>query len=66
MKKKHSHKDGMIDNKNVGGNHQRGIERVLQRGHDKRDCEGHEGKMGAKKGKGHWSRSGDSLTPRKA
>lgn len=56
---------GMIDNRMVKDNHQQGIERVKQRGHDKMDSEGHHGKMGHG-GKTHWSRRGDSLTPRKA
>ena len=60
-------KDGMIDNRMVNDSHQGGIERVIQRKHDKRDVEGHHGKMGNKKPDlSHWSRRGDSLTPRKA
>lgn len=59
--------EGMIDNRMVHDNHQGGIERVKQRKHDKRDVEGHHGKMGNKKPNlSHWSRRGDSLTPRKA
>jgi hypothetical protein len=58
-------KEGMIDNRIVHDNHQQGIKRVLQRHHDKNDVEGHSGKMG-KGDKAHWSRRGDSLTPRKA
>lgn len=58
-------KEGMIDNRKVKDNHQQGIERVKQRSHDKRDVEGHHGKMG-NGDKAHWSRRGDSLTPRKA
>lgn len=61
----HKGMKGMIDNRNVHDNHQGGIERVIQRGHDKRDVEGHHGKMGPGD-KAHWSRRGDSLTPRKA
>jgi hypothetical protein len=59
-------KEGMIDNRIVKDNHQQGIERVLQRKHDKKDVEGHSGYMGGKFDKAHWSRKGDSLTPRKA
>lgn len=59
-------KEGMIDNRMVHDNHQEGIKRVLQRRHDKRDVEGHNGKMGGHHDKAHWSRKGDSLTPRKA
>lgn len=57
--------EGMIDNRMVKDNHQGGIERVKQRKHDKRDVKGHSGKMG-QGDKAHWSRRGDSLTPRKA
>lgn len=57
----------MIDNRMVSDNHQGGIERVKQRGHDKKDVEGHNGKMGTKKPSlSNWSRKGGSLTPRKA
>jgi len=60
-------KEGMIDNRMVNDNHQGGIERVIQRKHDRRDVEGHHGKMGAKvPNQSNWSRRGDSLTPRKA
>jgi len=59
-------KEGMIDNRKVKDNHQQGIERVKQRGHDKMDSEGHNGKMGMGDKTAHWSRKGDSLTPRKA
>lgn len=62
-------KAGMIDNRMVNDNHQQGIERVKQRRSDynPKDCEGHHGKMGMHKGKeSHFSRRGDSLTPRKA
>lgn len=58
-------KEGMIDNRKVHDTHQEGIKRVLQRGHNKPDVEGHNGKMGHG-GKAHWSRKGDALTPRKA
>jgi len=58
-------KEGMIDNRRVNDNHQGGIERVLQKRDDKRDVEGHNGKMG-KSSKAHWRRSGTPLTPRKA
>ena len=64
---KNTTKGAMIDNRMVNDNHQGGIERVLQKSHDKRDVEGHNGKMGMKKPNlSHWSRKGDSLTPRKA
>lgn len=58
---------GMIDNRMVNDNHQQGISRVLQRRseYNPKDCEGHHGKM-VSTGKAHWSRKGDSLTPRKA
>ena len=59
-------KSGMIDNRMVKDNHQQGIERVKQRGYDPKDCEGHNGKMGMGNKTAHWSRKGDSLTPRKA
>lgn len=58
-------KEGMIDNRMVHDTHQEGIKRVLQRKHDRRDVEGHQGKMG-KVDKAEWERKGDSLTPRKA
>lgn len=58
-------KDGMIDNRKVSDSHQEGIKRVLQRGKDRQDVKGHQGKMGMGD-KAHWSRRGDSLTPRKA
>lgn len=58
---------GMIDNHIVHETHQGGIERVKQRKHDKKDYEGHKGKMGLiKPNLSHWNRKGDSLTPRKA
>ncbi len=61
------HKGGIIDNRKVNDNHQGGIERVKQRGHDRDNVEGHNGKMGGKTpSESHWSRRGDSLTPRKA
>ncbi len=66
------HHGGMIDNRMVHDDHQQGISRVLQRGHDKRSSEGHHGSMAAgwKHGKGgeksHWSREGSPLVPRKA
>lgn len=58
---------GMIDNRMVKDNHQEGIERVKQKRseYNPKDCEGHHGKMGPGD-KAHWSRRGDSLTPRKA
>lgn len=62
-------KSGMIDNRMVNDNHQQGIERVKQRRseYNPKDCEGHHGKMSNKKPNlSHWSRRGDSLTPRKA
>ncbi len=58
-------KEGMIDNRMVKENHQQGIHRVLQRGHDRLDYCGHDGKMGTIKPKDHFSRRGDSLTPRR-
>jgi hypothetical protein len=65
--RKHKCREGMIDNRMVHDNHQGGIERVIQRKHDKRDVEGHNGKMGHNKPNlSHWNRRGDSLTPRKA
>lgn len=70
---KHEPMKGMIDNRMVKDTHQEGIERVKQRSSERnpKDCEGHYGSMkdGWKHGgesKGHWSRKGDSLTPRKA
>lgn len=60
----HKPKPGMIDNHIVHDTHQVGIQRVLQRKHDKRDVEGHHGKMG-RGDKANFSRRGDSLTPRK-
>lgn len=59
-------KDGMIDNRKVKDNHQGGIERVKQRGHDKMDSAGHSGDMKNGTGKAHWSRKGASMTPCKA
>jgi hypothetical protein len=59
-------KEGMIDNRMVKDSHQEGIKRVLQRKEDRNDVEGHNGKMGGHVEKAHWSRKGDSLTPRKA
>lgn len=58
---------GFIDNRMVKENHQQGIERVKQRKseHYIDDSKGHYGKMGPGD-KAHWSRRGDSLTPRKA
>jgi hypothetical protein len=59
-------KEGMIDNRKVNDNHQKGIERVLQRKTDRNDVEGHNGKMGrGTHSESNWKR-GDSLTPRKA
>jgi hypothetical protein len=59
-------KEGMIDNRMVNENHQQGIQRVIQRGRSMPDVAGHNGKMGSMHDKAHWSRKGDSLTPRKA
>lgn len=66
-------KDGMIDNRMVHDDHQQGIKRVIQRKHDKKDYEGHNGSMagGWNHGKGShehksFKRGGDTLTPRKA
>ena len=61
----HKNKEGMIDNRMVKDDHQQGIKRVLQRREDRNDVEGHHGKMG-NGDKAHWTRKGDSLTPRKA
>ncbi len=59
--------EGMIDNRIVNDDHQKGISRVIQRKHDRNDVEGHNGKMGRKvPSQSHWSRRGDALTPRKA
>jgi len=64
-------KDGMIDNRMVKDDHQQGIKRVLQRGHNPLDYEGHGGSMkdGWKHGHGekktHWKQGGQ-LVPRKA
>lgn len=58
-------KDGMIDNRMVKDNHQGGIERVMQKGKNKMDSAGHNGKMG-KGAKANWRRNDASLTPRKA
>jgi hypothetical protein len=52
---------GMIDNKMGKIDRQRGIERVLQKGHEKR--EGHDGKMGSGSGKGSFKRSDSNMTP---
>jgi hypothetical protein len=76
--KEHKKEGKMIDNRMVKDNHQQGIARVLQRGHDKLDYEGHFGSM-----KGGWkhgwsddhhksnkrdtfNHKGEGLTPRKA
>lgn len=59
-------KDGMIDNRMVKDNHQQGIERVLQRKGNPKDCAGHNGKMGVSTPKADFARKGDALTPRKA
>jgi hypothetical protein len=61
MKKEHK---GMMDNRMVKDRHQEGIERVKQR---KGDMEvGQGGKMNSSpREKANWSRSGDSMTPRK-
>lgn len=63
----HKYREGMIDNRMVKDNHQQGIERVKQKRseYNPKDCEGHNGKMG-RGDKAHWSRRGDSLTPKKA
>ena len=59
--------EGMIDNRMVNDDHQQGISRVIQKKHDRRDVEGHDGKMGRNvPSQSHWRRSGGSLTPRKA
>ncbi len=66
-------KEGMIDNRMVKDDHQKGIERVIQRREDRKDYKGHSGSMagGWKHGKhstdhSSFKRSGGSLTPRKA
>lgn len=59
-------KPGMIDNRMVNDSHQGGIERVKQRGTDRMDVAGHNGKMGTLKPRADFARKGDSLTPRKA
>ena len=46
------HRAEFKDNRDVGGDHQRGIERVLQRGEDRKDKAGHSGKM-------KWTSKGD-------
>lgn len=53
-----------IDNRKVSGNHQRGIERVMQRGKGERTSQS--GEMHMKSSGGSFKRSGGSLTPRKA
>jgi hypothetical protein len=63
---KHKNHEGMMDNRMVNDTHQEGISRVLQRGHDKMDYEGHFGKMGVSHGKSGYCRAGDSMTPKKA
>lgn len=69
----YKNKEGMIDNRMVKDDHQQGIKRVLQRGHDKKDYCGHNGSMagGWNHGKGShehksFKQTGGSLTPRKA
>lgn len=69
---KHEHR-GMIDNRMVKDRHQEGIERVKQRASERnpKDCEGHYGAMGGgwrhdRLSGDHFSRPGDSMTPRKA
>lgn len=62
----HKCKGGMIDNRKVSDTHQGGIERKVQRKHDRNDVAGHNGKMGQNvPSLSNWKR-GDSLTPRKA
>jgi hypothetical protein len=59
-----SHKE-MMDNRKVHDNHQQGIERVKQRKGDMHKGQG--GKMHERPSEqAHWSRKGDSLTPRRA
>lgn len=69
---RHEHR-GMIDNRKMHDSHQEGIERVKQRRseYNPKDCEGHHGYMGNgwrhdRRDGDHFSRMGDSLTPRKA
>lgn len=64
---------GMIDNRMMHDSHQEGIERVKQRKseYNPKDCEGHHGYMGNgwrhdRRSDDHFSRPGDSMTPRKA
>lgn len=57
----------MKDNRMVKERSREGIERVLQRKSDKKDTEGHKGKMHGDRGsEKNWKRSGEVLTPRKA
>lgn len=59
-------KEGMIDNRMVKDDHQQGIGRVIQRRHERKDVEGHNGKMGKNiPSQSNWKRN-DVLTPRKA
>lgn len=64
----HGHHNAMVDNRRVKDHHQEGIERVKQRRseYNPRDCEGHNGKMGMKHEKSHFSRHHGSLTPKTA
>ena len=63
---KETHHGGMVDNKMVGGDHQKGIERVIQRkGEPGRVGQG--GKMEMKpREKANWRRANSAMTPRKA
>lgn len=61
----HKVKEGMIDNRKVHDTHQKGIERVIQRGHEKR--EGHDGKMGkTAHSEKQFARPNNAKTPRLA
>ena len=55
---------GFKSNQKVGGDHQEGISRVIQRGKPEKTW--HNGNMSWKGEGADWDRKGDSLTPRKA
>lgn len=54
---------GMVDNKMVKSDRQKGIERVIQKKSDMPGC--NPGKM-VSKGHANWKRSNSAMTPRKA
>jgi hypothetical protein len=56
--------DKFIDNRKMSGDHQKGIERVLQKGKVEKTWKS--GDMHMKSSGGSFKRSGGSLTPRKA